>query len=298
MNKFLSFIIALVFLSGIIWGYLKISDGFSIKEMSSSLKVDPSREIAPLSEEKKGQLQKILSQKFRYLGKGCQFYVFEGEDQSHVIKFLKHKHLRPLTWLQEIPMPQNLRKYCFQKIAKRDARIKNLFSSCKLAYEEMPEETQILYLHLNKVPSFERSVVIVDKLGIHHQIEIDDYEFVIQKKARRVSDVFQELLDNGQEKLAREKTQQLIQLVLHRCQKGIRDRDRSFVQNVAFHPQDEKALFIDIGQFYKDETILEEKEQNKDLKKRLENLRYWTEANFPELTQYIDEEIQTQTTIN
>lgn len=265
-----------------IYAYNQVTDGFSIRQMTSSLPAAPQFEVA-LSPEKKACLQAMLDQPFRYIGKGCQFYVFASADDKWVIKFLKHKHLRPFTWLNSLPMPQKLRIISEAKIERRQLRVQRLFSSCKLAYEKMPEETGLLFIHLNRTPALEKQIVLVDKLGCKHLVEMDDYEYVIQKKAIPVRDVFTHLEEN--EVLG--KVQLLVDLVLSRCQKGICDRDRSFVQNVAFCPDEERALFIDIGQFYEDPVILQEEAQAADLMKRLGNLRFWTERHFPKLAPHI-----------
>ena len=265
-----------------IYAYNQVTDGFSVRQMTSSLPACPQYEVE-ISPEKSACLQAMLDQTFHYIGKGCQFYVFASADDKLVIKFLKHKHLRPFTWLNALPMPQKLRQLCDAKIERRKQRVERLFSSCKLAYEKIPEETGLLSIHLNRTPALNKQIVLIDKLGCKHLVEIDDYEYVIQKKAVLVKDVFAHI----EESEVLGKVQLLVDLVLSRCQKGICDRDRSFVQNVAFSPQEDKALFIDIGQFYEDSAICLEESQAQDLAKRLGNLRSWTERHFPQLAPHI-----------
>ena len=265
-----------------IYAYNQVTDGFSLRQMTSSLPTCPQFEVG-LSPEKTACLQAMLDQSFHYIGKGCQFYVFASEDNKFVIKFLKHKHLRPFTWLNSLPMPQKLRQLSDAKIERRKQRVERLFSSCKLAYEKMPEETGLLSIHLNRIPTLTKQIVLIDKLGCKHAIELDEYEYVIQKKAVLVQDVFSHI----EESEVVGKVQLLVDLVLSRCQKGICDRDRSFVQNVAFSPEEDKALFIDIGQFYEDSDMFLEESQAKDLTKRLGNLRFWTERHFPQLAPHI-----------
>ncbi len=265
-----------------IYSYNHVTDGFSIYQMSSSLPPCPQFEVA-LTHEKKESLQQVLDQPFRYMGKGCQFYVFSSADNHYVIKFLKQKHLRQFEWLQRLPMPHPWRKLADQKIERRKERVERLFSSCKLAYEKMAEETGLLYVHLNQIPALEKEILLIDKLGLNHHVAIDDYEFVIQKKAVPVKEA---LADLTPEEVAH-KIEELAHLVLARCQKGIRDRDRSFVQNVAFSASEGRAIFTDVGQFYEDPTILLEEEQAKDLAKRLSNLGYWMGRHFPDLAQTV-----------
>ena len=265
-----------------IYTYNQVTDGFSIRQMTSSLPACPQFEVE-LSSEKVACLQAMLDQPFRYIGKGCQFYVFASADDKLVIKFLKHKHLRPFTWLKSLPLPKKLRQLSDEKIKRRKQRVERLFSSCKLAFEKMPDETGLLSIHLNRTPALNKHIVLIDKLGGKHVVEIDDYEYVIQKKAVLVQDVFAHLAESE----VVGKVQLLVDLVLSRCQKGICDRDRSFVQNVAFSLEEDQALFIDIGQFYEDAAICSEELQAQDLTKRLGNLRFWTERHFPKLAPHI-----------
>jgi hypothetical protein len=264
------------------FAYNRATDGFSVHQMTSSLPPCPQFEFS-LDDEQKEILQRMLDQPFHYIGKGIQSYVFASEDDQTVIKFFKHKHLRPFTWLNDLPMTPKLRALCNEKIERRKQRVERLFSSCQLAYEKMREQTGLLFIHLNRTPALEKKIVLVDKLGFKHHVEIDNYEYILQKKAKTVSEVFSHL-EKGE---VLGKVQLLVDLVLNRCQKGICDRDRSFVQNVAFTPNEEEAIFIDFGQFYEDPIILQEEEQAKDLTSRLASLRFWTERHFPHLAPHI-----------
>ncbi len=81
-------------------------------------------------------------------------------------------------------------------------------------------------------------------------------------------------------------------LVAQRCQKGIQDRDRSFVQNVAFACNQDAAMFVDIGQFYKEGSLLTEEGAKNEIMRRLILLRAWAEEKCPELRPYVEEEIR------
>lgn len=290
--KILAFVLCLSLgIWGIIFSYNRITDGFSLHEIRSSLVYDSSHDIEPLSVAQKAALHQILSQPFRYIGKGCQFYAFESEDKQAVLKFFKHKHLRPLTWLHSLPMTKKMRQKSDEKIKLREERIQNLFSSCQLAYEELSEETGVLFLHLNRTPILYQEVILIDKIGLKHRIRLDDYEYVLQKKAIHVGPTLSKLLEQHQEEELRSKIHQLAALVVLRCEKGIRDRDRSFVQNIAFCEGEERAVFVDIGQFFKDEKVKRAEETQKDLLRRLNSLRCWAAERNPALIPFVDDEI-------
>lgn len=245
---------------GIVYGFNRLTDGFSLSQMRSQIPVRLACSSPELSYAQIENLKEIFNQPFRYLGKGCQFYAFGSADGRYVLKFLKQKHLR-----QIVP---------FQKRTNecREERVKRLFSSVQLAYHEMPLESGLLYIHLNREPVLEVNVTLIDKLGIHHKVALDDYECILQERGLPVKELFMQPLTN-EEVWAR--VGQLEALVRARCGKGIRDRDRSFAQNVVFAQDEDRAFFADVGQFYKDATILDSDEQARDLALRLANLRHF-----------------------
>lgn len=286
--KFIRKVFFFSLVAGLVWlgifTYSRLTDGFSVYQMSSSLPPCPQFDVT-LSPEKKEFLQTLFDQKFYYLGKGCQFYVFESEDGKYVLKFLKHKHLRLFTWLESIPMPQQLHSISDAKITHRRARVDSLFTSCFLAYEKIPEETGLFFIHLNRVPAVEKRLTLIDKIGCKHTINIDDYEYFVQKKGVDLLTVF---LETDESKVPHI-VQQMANLVLARCEKGVRDRDPAFVQNIAM--TEEGPIMTDFGQLCEDSNMLSQEEQSQDLKRRLASLRTWLEVNFPNYTHFIPQVI-------
>ena len=249
---------------GIIYGYNRLTDGYSLSQMRSKIPSNPNFSPPDLSLDEEDQVRNMLDQPFRYLGKGCQFYAFGSEDGKYVLKFLKQKHLRQLT------------PFHHASNERRQDRVEKLFSSVQLAYQKMPLESGLLYIHLNRTPAIGSKVTLIDKVGIKRSVLVDDYEFVLQERARTVKEVFDEITSDEE---AQVRIDQLVALVHARCAKGIRDRDRSFVQNVAFARDEDRALFVDVGQLYEDETILDREEQEIDLKRRMGNLNHFLEKN-------------------
>lgn len=289
MRKFIKKILFLAVASCIAWLgiviYNQLTDGFSLRQMTSSLSGNSQFDIAPLSEEQKAHLQSLFQQPFRYAGKGCQFYAFESADGKYVVKFFKHKHLRPFLWLRSLPLSKRLKQKAEGVITKRFSRINTLFSSCKLAYEVLPQETGLLFIHLNRTPALDTKVTLIDKIGIKHAIELDEYEFVLQKKGTLMKQAFAHV----DEREAKAKIQQLIDLVVARCEKGVADQDKAFAQNVAFCEEGGRPIFIDIGQFCSDPQITTPEKEQIEIERRLKSLRLWMTEHYPHHVGYIDE---------
>jgi hypothetical protein len=275
----------LAFICCICFVYNQLNDGFSMGMLRSTIPYYPEFDLA--TEEDREQIALHLEQKFYYLGKGCQFYVFESEDGLYVLKFPKHKHLRAPYKLLKLPIPSYLKYKLQQMCEKKEFRVKKLFSSCLLGYEQLRGATGLEFIHLNRKSCFDKRVTLVDKLGVSHSISIDQYEFIIQKRAIDSRLYFKKILSQHDETLIRYKLQQLIDLVLIGNSKNIVSTDRAFFQNVGFTPDGSQALLLDVGQLVfcsSDERAMEE-----ELQFRLHNMRCWAIENAEELVSYVDE---------
>lgn len=273
----------LIFLILLIFGSMgglrlheKLTDGFGIRQIQGELLTSE----CALSVKEDLPLGAILNQPFRYKAKGCQFYAFESADGEYILKFFKMKHLRPHSFFQNLPLPASLRTKVEDKIARRRERIKALVASSRLVFEKMPEETALLYLHFNKEPLPVTQLTLIDKMGLRHRIPLAGYPFILQKRALTM----QEALSQASSKQEVDAyLDQLRALVIDRCEKGIQDRDRAMAQNIGFLPHEHRACYIDVGQFYTDESLQTNERQAEELLVRRKGLEDWMRKRFPEL---------------
>ena len=193
----------------------------------------------------------LLSQRFHYLGSGAQMLAFLGEDQTTVLKLFKMNHLLPKKWLALAPVTP---AYRHRKTTMREKRLHCTFQSIKLAYEQLPYETGVIFAHLN--PGFEKMVVIIDKHKEEHLINLDRTPFVLQKKAELIYTRFLRHLKNGDIQTLYQEREKILFLVARRCCKGIVDSDSGVSANYGF--VDDKAVQIDIGELSCKEAIPEE----------------------------------------
>ncbi|MCH9627688.1 MAG: hypothetical protein S4CHLAM2_13300 [Chlamydiales bacterium] len=280
------FLVSLVVLviSGGAYLYNQATDGFNLQQITSTLPPAPEFEVA-LSLDQKKMLQSTLAQPFHYLGKGAQCYAFESADGKYVLKFFKHKHLHSWKWLESVPMPCFLRRISEAKILRRQQRAHQLFLSCLLSYEEIADETGYHYIHLNRTPALEIEVTLIDKVGLRSTIQLDQYEYVIQKKGLLIGDVFATIRSEAE---ACVRVEQLIDAIVRRAKMGIVDHDRAFVQNIAFDPEKPRAFFIDSGQFDKSAEPITNEALRAEVKRRLGSLRHWAEQYFPQYVSTIE----------
>lgn len=267
--KILSFVLVIY---GVFYFCDKATDGFSIGRISSSFSFHPEWETTPPTEETLQQAKKALDQPFHYLGRGGQCFVFESEDGQYVIKFFKYNRILPIS-------PNTKRK--MKKM--RD------FSSCKLAFEKLKDETEVIFLHLNKTKNLQKKLKITDKLHISHTIDLDNYEFIVQRKAILLHPYIEKLMKNHDIEGAKKAIEAVLNLLICRCKKGIYDEDPGLHKNIGFLK--DKAVFIDVGRFKADPQRASPEVYNKDLVIITERFSQWLSTDYPELSSYLESKL-------
>lgn len=267
-----------------------LADRFSLSNISSSLTDNPAWEIPPPTDNERQRISTCLEQPFTYLGKGSQCYVFESADKEWVLKFFRHERYRFPTWVTFLSLPPFLKVIQEERILEKQRKQELLFESCMLAYQELREESGLLFLHLNKTPFFEKNVTIKDKLGRKFSIEIDQYAYLIQKKGALLYPSLEEWMERGEVERAKNALSDLVILLEKRYEKGIVDHDAVISKNAGF--LDDKPIYFDIGQFGKDDTIKDAQISYEETKKITRKLRSWIAENYPDLVSQLDQEIE------
>lgn len=274
----------------------KQTDGFSVARIHSELPYNPEWETAPPLDEMQKELDAALSQKFHYLACGGQCFAFGSEDGKYVIKFFKHRIRKPYSYLMNAELPRFFGKLRNRKLDKALTKLRRDFTSYKIAYEDLPEETGLIYIHLNKGTKLNRSVTIVDKIGIKHQIPIDGTEFVVQKKAQLAYSHIEDLMAVGDTVQARQSLHAILDVIVSRCKKGVFDEDPKIHRNFGF--LGDKPIFIDVGRFVKDSNRKDPAVYKADLLTITKRFRKWLKDAHPELVDILDEELCEFQTLN
>jgi nitrogen fixation protein len=188
--------------------------GFTIARLRTTRPLGPSGGVDPYL---------ILKQKFYLKDQGGQSYVFISSDEKYVLKFFKDM---PRPWI-----PFN--KYQKKKLGKLIRTI----NGYHLAFERLPQETGLLYLHFSPTSS-PLPTILVDRLAIEHSIDLSSVYFVLQKRATPV-DSFSEST------LAR-----VSDLLKKRASAHIADHDPRLQANLGWI--DGQLVFIDPGRFVED----------------------------------------------
>ncbi|MCB1084724.1 MAG: hypothetical protein KDK60_01330, partial [Chlamydiia bacterium] len=134
------------------------------------------------------------------------------------------------------------------------------FSSYKIAFETLANETKTLYLHLNRTKHLKVPLTLIDQHGKTLKVAADKMEFLIQRRAVLALDYLRSLTDP--EAIA-DGALSLLRIAQERNRQGIDDKDLQFFKNFGF--VDGEAVEIDIGELTVDSPP-------KPLKQELETL--------------------------
>ncbi|MBS0628795.1 MAG: hypothetical protein JSS30_01055 [Verrucomicrobia bacterium] len=284
--------LSLSILVGTIYLLNRSPPGFSLDKICSTL--EPSRRwaIGKLSEAEREEICKIFCQDFNYLGSGEECIAFLSADGKYVLKFFRTRNLTPKNWLKLIPLP-GLEQYKFKKIEKRMQRHQELFSSYKMAYEDLREETGLVYIHLNKTKNLHSKVRLFDRMRRCHKINLDDYEFIVQKKAQLVSDRITAQMQKGDRDGALESLSILLKHVVKQCKKGYIDRDVEINPNYGF--VGDQVIHFDVGRVVRDEAAQNPSYYQREILRIGEKLEEWLKVQYPELLPGLEELIDNMT---
>ncbi len=260
--------------------YYNLTDDFRISNMTYEMPHNKNWETPAISSNEKDLLNQTLNQKFYYLGKGAQSYVFTSEDGLTVIKFFKFKHLKPSIFLNLLSHTPLFSSYAKKEIARKNKKLNSAFNGYRLAYEIHKPESGLIYLHLNKTTDIHKTLTIIDKIGMSHEIDLDQNVFLIQKKGKTLETVLSNLLSQGDLPQVKTRIRQILDLYLSEYKKGAYDHDHHVMNNTGF--VDQEPIHLDVGHFYLEESMKDKAVCQKDFAIIVGKIDLWLKKNFPE----------------
>lgn len=265
--------------------YYYTTGGFTLGNITYELAYNPRWEIPSLSSDKKNEIDQILNQNFYYLGKGCQSYVFESEDSKYVLKFIKYQRFRPKPWLDYLTFIPFMNQHLQDKIETKREKLHGVFTSWKIAYENLQKETGVLYIHLNKSKTLNKTLTLFDKMGFKHTLDLDNYEFLVQLKADMLCSTLNKWMAEGEIESSQELITQLIKRIISEYERGYADNDHALMQNTGV--LDLQPVHVDVGQFVKNNRVQDVSVRNQELFNKTWKFRIWLENQHPILAEHI-----------
>ncbi len=284
-SKILIFFFSIGMLVGIECYFRYLTHGFGITSISSKLSYQTNWDVT-ISKTDLTEVEKALIQSYVYLGSGSQSYVFLSKDQNYVIKFFKHKRwrLNPLLKTLSSSLPSFFKKKQQEWEARKKRTLHKTFNSCKISYELFKNDTGLIYIHLNKTHHLKTILTLSDPIGLKYKLNLDDFEFILQKKALPTDEYLLKLKKNNQTEKAKKALKEIFKFTEYRAQLGYSDKDPHPIRNFGFI--DGRAIEIDIGGFHHDPKKDLHYYRHFELIKIQKKLLPWLNKNYPELSSF------------
>lgn len=219
----------------------------------------------------------LLKQTYHYLDCGSQSYVFVSEDEKTVFKLFKFQHMRTPPWLDFLPSKGKLG----DKRAKKREILEKTFNSYALAYDQLKEETGLLFIHLSKTEHIKQKLTLTDKIGRHHTLDLDSVEFILQKRGILAYDAITTWMEEGAKEKAEKGIRNLLTLAINRCHAGIFDKDPDFSTNFGFI--DETPFQMDFGRLSPSEEEKDPQIYRPEMIRITRDFEGWIAENHPDL---------------
>jgi len=222
------FIVGLLFIPGL---YHHYGTPFRLSKVSVDWPYDPAWEVGDESAE----ISSILSEPFTFLGKGVQSFAFASNDGKYVLKCFRFDACK-------MPQARKIALWVKTWIGKRqrkDNRPAEIFKACKLTFDQLQEETGLLWIHLNLKPG--NKIKVYDAFGRSHWIDPAKNRFVLQKRAVRLMTALEKATENEQKEIFAS----FVQLLKALEEKGIATTDSKLRSN--FGMMDGRAVQIDFA---------------------------------------------------
>lgn len=246
-----------------------VRDGFLLRKVFLYPPIEHNEPCDP-------KILSVLDQNFYYLGKGFQAYAFVSQDGNTVLKLLRvGKYLRPL-W--------NRFLYPSDKLANEIQKWNEIFSSYKLAYEELSSKTKVRFLHVQKSGNLKKRINIFDKLGIRHKVELDNIAFLVQDKALPL-----ELYLSSEEDIQalKQVISSYLALIKYLALHGVRNGDSNLLRNCGV--LNGEVIDMDVGSYKKNSDL---KFLRAELEKGAAPLRNILKKKDLSLVSFLNEQIE------
>jgi hypothetical protein len=270
------FLICFCLLTGGSLHYLK--KGFSLRRVQCLEHL--------FSEDVNREAEEALQQTYRYLGRGRQCFAFVSEDGKYVLKFPRTDIYKTPFWVKALPFSS------YREKLEKNHQIRETFilNSFQLSLNELKKQTGLIATHLGQSEPRGKVLKIVDAMGYKYHLPLHKTLFVLQHKHPLLMQSFCSAFKEGKKEEAEKILDSLLQVIEERAQKGILNRDRSFLKNYGF--DGETAYQIDIGSFFKDPRLDLQTSYEKSIRDSTDPIREWVCEHAPEMIDSLNSKIE------
>ena len=147
-------------------------------------------------------------------------------------------------------------------------------------------ETAVVYLHFHQTKSLPRQFVIYDRLNCPLKIDLNQMAFALQEKKAIMMPLCIKALKEKDREWAENILFSFLKIIDIRAQKGIFNRDPSFLKNFGW--DGEKSIQIDIGSFWRRSDLPKEEAYFLSLKEGTAPFRQWLAKIDPEMFNWFE----------
>jgi hypothetical protein len=286
-KKSLKFVFSFMLLFFLTWAIIyanhKYTGGFKTCKILPLQNSHPMGELPHLSEEE----AKIFDQEFIFLDRGCQVYVFSSLDNKYVLKLIRYHKYQPTFWMELFSFCSKGKEIKEKYKEAKKNRVKQVYKSYSMAYNELLPITEMVYVHLGKTNYLKRVLTLKNAWGQKIYLDLDNTHFIVQKRAKKFKTELVRLYEQKDFLKARDYIDQYFALIKFRSLKAIRDFDQSgFLRNKGII--DDKLVDMDVGGYLKSD-LNENEIVNLELGKFSLKFIKWAEKNTPLLLPYLEE---------
>ncbi len=232
------------------------------------------------------EAERALELTFHYIGRGRQCFAFASEDGKYVLKFPRTDIYKTPFWARALPV-HSYRTELEENHRRREEFILNSF---RISFDELKDQTALLAVHLGQSTPKGKKLTLIDASGSKYRLPLEKTSFVLQYKQPILMKSFSAALERGERKEAEKILDALLAAVVERANKGILNRDRSFLRNYGFDGS--KAYQIDVGSFFRSQDLDPSMAYHKSVRDSMEPVQEWLAENSPEMLDYLNSKLK------
>lgn len=269
-----------------IWLGIKRTDCFSIN-LITRFSNDENMFIANISKEDIEAAKNILSQKFHYLTRGRESFIFESEDNNYILKFFDSTCYDTKIFCNNLTLPKFLDKYRKKHYNRRLNKLAYNLSSAHLAFNKLKDDSALIFVNLNKTNFFDKKIRISNKYGKTLVIDLNDVFFILQKKCDLFYVKYAESKDDDYKKYLIDSFLEMV----HRRNLNLIIDDDIGKKRRNWGIYNNKVVTFDIGRWYFDEKLKTTDGYKKEMLKATKTLRKYLLQKEPQNLDYLSNKL-------
>ena len=206
-----------------------------------------------------------------WLGSGSRSVVFSFGNDHYVLKCLKAPQYG--SWF--------LQWFFSWRETKPSRRLRAAICSAKLCAEELPEESGVVYAHLNLSRSGMPGFMCKDRYGSEFRLYGNSLRFVVQKKAIPCMQAIIGAMKEDNVVQAKKNLEQIVDLHVNLAKKGYFHK-KIFAVGIA----EGKAICMDVWRIHKLHPCSPYRRFGFHMRSTFKPLASWLEMTYPELGKY------------